>query len=171
MLDEGQRADAVIAAAAPPDIVLTNRAYAVAGTLLASQTELDSWRMAHGVHDHEVEALRYSATPQGVSSAALNRGQQEILMALVGEYIRRMPDELAEIEMMKVQQESASPLHFAWAGGFERGQGHYYRIQNSRFLVEYDNTQNEANHIHSVWRDPNNDFGADILARHYAHSH
>jgi hypothetical protein len=171
MLDEEQRAYAVIAAAAPPDIVLTNRPYAVAGTLLASQHELDNWRKAHGVRDDEVDALRYSATPQGISSVSLNPEQQEILIALVGEYIQRMPDELADIEMMKVRHERATPLHFAWAGGFERGQGHYYRIQSDRFLVEYDNTQNDANHIHSVWRDPNNDFGADILARHYAHSH
>ena len=92
-------------------------------------------------------------------------------MTLIGEYIQRMPDELAEIEMAKMQQAGASPLHFAWAGSIERGQGHYYRIQGGHFLAEYDNTQNNANHIHSVWRDPHNDFGAGILARHYAHSH
>jgi hypothetical protein len=170
-LDEGQRAGAVIAAEAPPDIVLTNLPYAVEGALLTGQAALDHWRAAHPVHDDEVAALRYSSTPQGLSSQSLNAGQQELLMALVGEYIRRMPDELAEIELQKVQQNGALPLHFAWAGGLERGQGHYYRVQGDHFLVEYDNTQNDANHIHSVWRDPRNDFGADLLARHYAHSH
>lgn len=170
-LDVAQRSTAVIAAAAPPDMVLTNLPYVVKGALLADQAALDQWRSEHEVHDHEVEALRYTSTPQGVSSLALNGGQQELLTSLVGEYIRRMPDELAEIEMMKIQQAGAAPLHFAWAGSIERGQGHYYRIQGADFLAEYDNTQNNANHIHSVWRDPHNDFGAGILARHYAHSH
>jgi hypothetical protein len=81
-----------------------------------------------------------------------------------------MPDELAEIELAALQAE-ATPLYFAWAGGLARGQGHYYRIQNHRFLAEYDNTQNDANHIHSVWRNPHDDFGAGILARHYARHH
>jgi hypothetical protein len=82
-----------------------------------------------------------------------------------------MPDELAEIELQRVQAMGASPLHFAWAGGLQRGEGHYYRIQGGHFVVEYDNTQNDACHIHSVWRDAANDFGANILAQHYAHSH
>jgi hypothetical protein len=171
MLDEAQRSTAIIAAAAPPDLVLTNLPYVIEGAMLVDQAALDHFRAEHGVHDHEVEALRYSATPQGVSALSLNPGQQEVLMALIGEYIQRMPDELAEIEMMKLQQAEAEPLHFAWAGSIERGHGHYYRIQGVNFLAEYDNTQNNANHIHSVWRDPHNDFGAGILARHYAHSH
>ena len=82
-----------------------------------------------------------------------------------------MPEELAELEMQKVQAAGPTAIHFVWAGGLERGQGHYYRIQGGNFLAEYDNTQDNANHIHSVWRDPNNDFGKDILAHHYAHSH
>ena len=58
-------------------------------------------------------------------------------------------------------------MHFAWAGGFEPGEGHYYRIQTPDFLFEYDNTQNGANHIHAVWRQFEGDFGADLLRRHY----
>jgi hypothetical protein len=170
-LDEGQRARAIIANAAPPDIVLTNRAYVAEGALLTDQKAVEEWRAHDHVHDHEVEKLRYSSTPQGLAAGALSGAQHELLMALIGEYIHRMPDELAEIEMRKLQSAGAEPLHFAWAGGLERGQGHYYRIQGGHFLVEYDNTQDGANHIHSVWRDPRNDFGADILAHHYAHSH
>ena len=56
---------------------------------------------------------------------------------------------------------------FAWAGGIEPGEGHYYRIQGTGFLLEYDNTQNNANHIHTVWRDYKHDFGDDLLKRHY----
>ena len=62
-------------------------------------------------------------------------------------------------------------LHFAWAGSAERGRHHYYRLAGPRFLVEYDNTQNDANHAHSVWRDPGNDFGDDLLRRHLAEDH
>lgn len=82
-----------------------------------------------------------------------------------------MPDELAEIEMANLQQRGINGIHFAWAGPLERHQPHYYRIQGPRFLVEYNNTQNDANHIHSVWRDPENDFGRDLLAYHYETSH
>jgi hypothetical protein len=62
-------------------------------------------------------------------------------------------------------------LHFAWAGSPERCRHHYYRLAGPRFLIEYDNTQNEANHAHSVWRDPGNDFGDDLLRRHLAEDH
>ena len=64
-----------------------------------------------------------------------------------------------------------SDLHFAWAGSPERWKHHYYRLAGPRFLVEYDNTQNDANHAHSVWRDPGNDFGDDLLRRHLATDH
>jgi hypothetical protein len=64
-----------------------------------------------------------------------------------------------------------SDVHFAWAGSPERGKHHYYRLAGERFLVEYDNTQNDANHAHSVWRDPQNDFGDDLLRRHIAEDH
>ena len=62
-------------------------------------------------------------------------------------------------------------VSFAWAGGLEPGQGHYYRIQGSSFVVEYDNTQNGANHVHTVWRDFHGDFGRDLLKEHYAADH
>ncbi|MCB0138930.1 MAG: DUF3500 domain-containing protein, partial [Caldilineaceae bacterium] len=77
----------------------------------------------------------------------------------------------AEIEMNKLKEQGMEQIHFAWAGGLERGEGHYYRLQGARFLVEYDNTQNDANHIHSVWRDAQSDFGADLIAQHYQTSH
>jgi hypothetical protein len=65
----------------------------------------------------------------------------------------------------------ASDVHFAWAGSAVRGEHHYYRLSGPRFLVEYDNTQNDANHAHSVVRDPGNDFGDDLLRRHVAEHH
>ena len=62
-------------------------------------------------------------------------------------------------------------IHFAWAGSGEPRQPHYYRLQGPRLLIEYDNVQNDTNHVHSVWRDPEGDFGSDVLAQHYAHAH
>ena len=82
-----------------------------------------------------------------------------------------MPDELANARMEAVRKAGMDKIVFAWAGGPDRGQGHYYRVQGPTFLVEYDNTQNDANHIHSVWRDFNGDFGLDLLALHYQQSH
>jgi hypothetical protein len=72
---------------------------------------------------------------------------------------------------MEQLKKAGKNLHFAWAGGGERGAPHYYRIQGPAFLIEYDNTQNNANHIHSVWREFTGDFGADLLQEHYRSSH
>ena len=78
-----------------------------------------------------------------------------------------MRPELSEDRARRLREAGFERIHFAWAGGMERGQPHYYRIQGPTFLVEYDNTQDGANHIHTVWRDFHGDFGEDLLARHY----
>ena len=69
--------------------------------------------------------------------------------------------------MKKIRETGIRNIHFAWAGGDQPGQGHYYRVQGPSFIMEYDNTQNDANHVHLVWRDFKNDFGADLLKAHY----
>ncbi len=69
--------------------------------------------------------------------------------------------------MARIEAAGLDRLHFAWAGPMERGQGHYYRIHGPTVLIEYDNVQGGANHVHAVWRDPENDFGDDLLRRHY----
>jgi hypothetical protein len=89
----------------------------------------------------------------------------------VTEYVSRAPEDVAETRMNRVEKDGARHIHFAWAGSEERGGPHYYRLQGPGFLVEYDNTQNQANHIHTVWRDLRDDWGDDLLARHYARSH
>jgi hypothetical protein len=68
-------------------------------------------------------------------------------------------------------KKAGNNLYFAWAGVEERGGPHYYRVQGPDFLIEYDNTQNNANHVHSVWRDLNGDFGEDLLKGHYESTH
>lgn len=101
----------------------------------------------------------------------LNPGQRELLTALTGAYLERLPDTAAGREQAKVTGPAASGLHFAWAGSTEPHRPHYYRIHGPRLLIEYDNTQRGANHVHTVWRDPDGDFGRELFADHYATSH
>jgi hypothetical protein len=109
--------------------------------------------------------------PTGVSYGEMTGEQQRVLMDLVAFYARRMRPELADSELSRIQKAGPSGIHFAWAGGANPGDPHYYRLQGPTFLVEYDNTQNDANHIHTVWRDLQADWGdGDVLADHYATS-
>ena len=107
--------------------------------------------------------------PEGIGVGELSQQQQDLLRKVIREYVFRYRTELAEQDMKKIQQAGFEKIHFAWAGPLERGQGkgHYYRVQGPTFLLEYDNTQNNANHIHTVWRDFENDFGEDLLRKHY----
>jgi hypothetical protein len=89
------------------------------------------------------------------------------LLRLLKEYLFRYRKEVAEADLKKIKEKGENKIYFAWAGGLEPGQGHYYRIQGPGFLMEYDNTQNDANHVHTVWRDLENDFGEDLLRQHY----
>jgi hypothetical protein len=108
------------------------------------------------------------AEPGGLPAAEMTPAQRESLMQLVGLYARNLRDELAEAHLKRIRRAGVDRLHFAWAGGTARGEGHYYRIHGPTVLIEYDNTQNNANHIHTVMRDLENDFGLDLLRRHYA---
>jgi hypothetical protein len=103
----------------------------------------------------------------GIASAKLKKDQQELLMKLVKVYVQRVRPDVAEVDLAKIEKAGVDNIYFAWAGSVEPGQGHYYRVQGPTFLLEYDNTQNDANHIHAVWRDFNGDFGEDLLQKHY----
>jgi hypothetical protein len=105
--------------------------------------------------------------PNGLPAGQMNAKQRALLDALVSEYAHNLAEDLAEARVEAVRK-AGRELRFAWAGSTERGKPHYYRIQAPSFLIEYDNTQNNANHIHSVWRDFDGDFGADLLRAHYA---
>jgi hypothetical protein len=105
-------------------------------------------------------------SPIGVSAAALTPAQRGQLMKLIAVYTSEMAPDIAADRQAKLQRAGVEKIAFAWAGEAERGKKHYYRIQGPTFLVEYDNTQNDANHIHSVWRDFDGDFGRDLLREH-----
>ncbi|MEX2261361.1 MAG: DUF3500 domain-containing protein [Bryobacteraceae bacterium] len=108
--------------------------------------------------------------PSGLPASKMNAKQFEMLAGLVEEYARHMPDQLAEARLSQFKK-AGKNLHFAWAGAGEMGAPHYYRVQAPTFLIEYDNTQGGANHVHAVWRDYTNDFGLDLLKAHYQTSH
>jgi len=136
-LDAEQQKVAIVATNAPRDIITSN--------------------------NRKAKALE----PQGIAAAKLKPQQKETLMKLLREYVFRYRNEIAEADLKRINDSGAEKIYFAWAGGLEPGQGHYYRIQGPSFLMEYDNTQNNANHIHTVWRDLQNDFGEDLLRQHY----
>jgi len=111
--------------------------------------------------------------PEGLAFGAMDATQQGHLLDLVELYANRLRPEIAGAELARIEQAGHEGIHFAWAGGDAPGEGHYYRIQGPTFLIEYDNTQNDANHIHSVWRDLTGDFGdssSNPLTAHYATS-
>ena len=137
-LDPAQRTQAVINGVAPNDIVTGNS---------LSVTPL---------------------SPVGVAASALSARQRELLMKVVDVYTGFMADDIAAERMARLKKAGLEKITFAWAGEAERGKKHYYRIQGPTFLIEYDNTQNNGNHIHSVWRDFTNDFGRDLLREHIA---
>jgi hypothetical protein len=111
------------------------------------------------------------AGAEGLPVGSMTSEQRQILALLIHQYIDRLPNELATIELKKLNEAGLEAVHFAWAGAEERGKPHYYRLHGPFFFVEYDNTQNNANHIHTVWRNPQNDFGVDLLHLHYKQQH
>lgn len=139
-LTAAQRSEAVLSATAPGDMLTTNQRTA------AIQED------------------------KGIAYAKLSKEQQGTLLALIEEYLSAQPHRLAQQRFETLKRAGFDSIKFAWMGGLENGEGHYYRIQGSSFLIEFDNTQNNANHIHCVWRDFRRDWGEDLLAEHYRNS-
>jgi hypothetical protein len=138
LLDPRQRARATIAAQTFGDIVTRN--------------------------DPKVGPMAFAGLPAAEMTAA----QQRQLRRLLEAYAGRMADSSARRQLQRIEEAGFGRLHFAWAGAHRPRSPHYYRIHGPTVLVEYDNTQSSANHIHTVWRDLENDFGGDLLRTHYA---
>lgn len=111
---------------------------------------------------------------EGLSYADMSMGQKQAFLDLLDVYLSNMVPSIAKQQIEQIQEAGFDNLHFVWAGGLEKGvdkgDAHYYRIHGPTVLVEYDNIQNDANHIHTIWRDLTNDFGEDLLAKHYRES-
>jgi hypothetical protein len=135
-LSPAQRQKALLAGDAPRDIVTGNR--------------------------YPIEPL----APAGILLSALDAAQRQTLLGLIQAYMNQMAPDIAAERNARLQKAGIDRIAFAWAGETERGKKHYYRVQGPTFLIEYDNTQNDGNHVHSVWRDFNGDFGRDLLREH-----
>jgi hypothetical protein len=187
-LSAEQRRKALVSPVPPIDLVGANRSVLAdgdgplrlarvwrnewTGELLARlESFQDSEEAKVGLAARDVDALRFTTVPKGLAAAAMAPSQHELLAALLRTYVGRLPDEVAEREMAKLTGASFPALHFAWAGSAEPRRPHYYRIQGHRLLVEYDNTTRDANHVHTVWRDPVGDFGMDLLGTHRRLAH
>lgn len=140
-LNDDQRRQAVVQPKAPDDILTVATAVADIGA---------------------AKGLRFSD---------MNAEQKELVRNIVHAYVGRLRGELAAADLKAIEAAGLDPVVFAWAGGLERGQGHYYRIHGPTFLLEYDNTQNDANHVHAVWREFKGDFGRDVLGDHLRAAH
>jgi hypothetical protein len=135
-LDASQRAKAIIQTNAPNDIVTNNTV--------------------------DINPL----SPVGITMAELTSAQKPMLMQVVEAYTSAMAADIAADRTNRLTKAGVDKIAFAWAGEIERGKKHYYRVQGPTFLIELDNTQNDGNHIHSVWRDFAGDFGRDLLREH-----
>ena len=109
--------------------------------------------------------------PNGLAASSMTDAEYAKLMDIVEVYASNMPPQIEQQRMELARKQPKSATYFAWTGETQRGGPHYYRIQTPGYLIELDNTQNGANHIHSVWRDYHNDFGQDLLKMHYEASH
>ena len=105
--------------------------------------------------------------PLGIAASDMTAQQQKMLNQLIACYLDNFRSELCESDRKKIEEGGFENIHFAWAGFIQPKKPHYYRVQGPTFIFEYDNTQNDANHIHTVWRDVENDFGANLLKLHY----
>eukprot|EP01136_Pigoraptor_vietnamica_P004220 Opistho-1_new@34336 len=112
-------------------------------------------------------------TDEGIPYAELTAAQQELLRQLINVYVNRFTRLFADDMLKEIQAAGLDKLRFAWAGDRVTGPGHphYYRVKGPTILIEYDNTQNNANHVHSVLRDLKHDFGGDLLLQHYQTNH
>ena len=135
-----QRAQAVLSADAPGDILTSN-------TRKAALQER-----------------------RGLAYSAMTAEQRGMLLAIIEEYASAMPRAVARARVERITRAGLDTVVFAWMGGLDKGAPHYYRVQGPTFLIEYDCTQDDANHIHSVWRDFEGDFGVDLLAEHHRNS-
>lgn len=109
--------------------------------------------------------------PNGLGYSDMDTQQKKLLLQLLNVYVKNYQLGFSKRLMEKIEKAGIDNLSFAWAGSLQPGAGHYYRIQGPMLLIEYDNTQNNANHVHSVVRDLTNDFAEDILREHYQKEH
>ncbi len=168
-LTDAQRAAAVIYHRPPPDFA--TRILPRIGPVELPDHVFEP-EPGYTISDSERAILSYVRDgPKGVPGSQLDARQLDALVGIVAGFAGRLPPEVAAAELDRVLAAGAERLAFAWAGSTAPGERHYYRVQGPDLLIEHDNTQGGGDHIHSVWRNPANDFGDDILAAHYRAEH
>jgi hypothetical protein len=174
-LEADQRRQAIIHDVAPPDFV-TRVVRKLGEEELPGDHELGFDQYVISDHDRQMlKWLRHEA--RGLPGSAMTTSQLSMFRNLIAAYVERLPPEVAAQHMDRLTRAGLERFSFAWAGHPERGQPHYYRVQGPSFLLEFENAQaggglpQPANHIHTVWRDPDNDFGDDLLLRHHLEDH
>ena len=143
--------------------------------LLASMTdEQKSQAIFKAIAFPDIKTLNNSKVEPletvGIKVQTLNKQQQRILMNIIKEYLSTLPMDLAKERFRAIEISEFNDIRFGWAGSTDISKGHYYRVQGDTFLIEFDNTQNDVNHIHTVWRDFYGDFGRDLIKEHYQNS-
>ncbi len=187
-LDAEQTRHAILLGRAPSDIVGGNRPQITDGDEMIHLRDVwrghfterrldeqitrmgDSANKASGYDAGDHQRLALTRDPKGIPARELDAGQRDLLRALLATYLGRVPDGLSPQPAYAVDA-ALDAVHLAWAGPTEPGAPLYYRLQGPRLLIEYDNTQRDANHAHSVWRDPEADFGYDALGAHLTSHH
>lgn len=109
--------------------------------------------------------------PLGIAASKMKKKQISQLWTIIEVYLRNYRPDIADETLANLEEVDLKNIHFGWAGSLKAAEGHYYRIQAPDFLIEYDNTQGGANHVHCVIRDLKNDFGDDLLRQHYEKHH
>ena len=150
--------------------VLADEEDAARALLMALPANLQTQAIVNAVAPGDILTMnKNDITPlpeQGVAYGGMGSQQQALLTKLIEAYTSSMEADLAAERMARIKAAGIDKVRFAWLGETEKGKKHYYSVQGPTFLIEYDNTQNNGNHIHSVWRDFNGDFGRDILREH-----
>jgi len=168
-LSPEQRASAIIHHRSPPDLAtrIVPRIGDVERPDPVFRPEPD-----YVLSEDERDILSYvRSSPKGLPAGELSKPQRDQLVGIVEAFAGRLPPDVAAAQMRDIEQAGVENLAFAWAGGTSPGERHYFRIQGPVLLIEHDNTQADGNHIHSVWRNPADDFGDDVLAEHYREHH
>ncbi len=150
--------------------VLADEEDAARALLMALPADLQMKAVVNTVAPGDIITMnKNDITPlpeKGLLYSAMPAKQQAMLMQLIGVYAGNMEADIAAERLARIKANGMDKIRFAWLGEMEKGKKHYYMVQGPTFLIEYDNTQNDGNHIHSVWRDFNGDFGRDILRDH-----
>ena len=144
----------------------------LAGALDMDATKRSQAIVANQLRDTPETTTVMASTTRGLLASAMNQNEQDMLRALIAEYANNLAPELAAERLSRIEDAKLDQVSFLWSGSLMSGQSHYYRVQGPSFLVEYVNDQNNANHIHSAWRDFDGDYGRDLIQEHLqAHPH